>query len=68
MNSVVWNGDNIMEVFAVMHPQKPVYMGKQFSNADQIVGVNTRQGFVVARIGDAIIKHDDGSLDVERAG
>ena len=68
MRSVIWDGDNIAEVIMLMHPQEPVYMGKQFSNADQIVGVNTRRGFVVAQIGDAIVKHGDGSLDVERKG
>lgn len=66
--SIIWNGDNIAEVIMLMHPQEPIYMGKRFSNADRIVGVNTRSGFVVARIGDAIVRHDDGSLDVERSG
>ena len=66
MNSVIWNGDNIAEVIMLMHPQEPIYMGKQFSNADQIVGVNTVRGFVVARIGDAIVKDANGNLEVER--
>lgn len=66
MNRVIWNGDNIAEVIMFMHPQEPIYMGKQFSNADQIVGVNSARGFVVAHIGDAITKNEQGNLIVER--
>ncbi len=62
--SVQWKGDNIIDVYALMTPIVPVYMGKQFSNADEIVGVPTPQGLRVAFLGDWITKCSDGTLAV----
>lgn len=60
MNGVKWTGDNIVKVMEFMHPNKPVYVGRQFSNADELVGVETSEGFKVARIGDWIIRGANG--------
>ena len=69
--AIQWNGDNILELAVFMEPSKPVYLG-QFSNADEIVGVGTPKGLMVARKGDWIHRQEDGSLAVceeaQRAG
>jgi hypothetical protein len=64
MAEIQWNGDNIAEVIMFMHPEAPIYMGKQFSNADEIVGVATPQGLRVAHIGDWITKDDQRRLNI----
>jgi hypothetical protein len=65
---ITWDGDNIMELTAFMSPIEPQYMGKQFSNADEIVGVWTPDGLHVARIGDVITKDASGNLRVRKEG
>lgn len=61
---IQWTGDNIMDVHAFMYPQEPIYMGRQFSNADEIVGVAAPSGLEVARISDYIVRDSDGRLFV----
>lgn len=62
IEAVNWNGDNILEVMAFMHPVEPIYMGKQFSNADELIGIETLEGLMVARKGDWIIRGVKGEL------
>jgi hypothetical protein len=68
--AVVWNGDNIDAVRALLGtanpPQEPHYFW-EFSNRDEIVGVWTVTGMEVARIGDSIHVGADGAPYVVEA-
>lgn len=61
IEAVLWNGDNIRAVMDFMHPEKPVYM-TGFSNADELIGIETLEGRMVAQKNDWIIKGVKGEL------
>lgn len=50
IDAIQWTGDNIDEIAAFMHPQKPI------KKADQTIGIETLEGIMVASINDYIIK------------
>lgn len=58
--AIEWTGDNITEVMAFMDPEQPIHVNSlselRFTNADELVGVNTPDGLKVARIGDSIAR------------
>ena len=56
IDAIQWNGDNIEKIMAFMYPEEPQYMGNQFSNADDIIGINTLEGLMIANIKDWIIR------------
>ncbi len=62
IDAIQWNGDNIFAVSEFMLPTAPVYVGKQFTNADELVGIQTLEGLMVAKIGDWIIRGVKGEL------
>lgn len=62
IEAVKWTGNNIPEIAAFMMPQAPMYMGSQFTDADEIVGIETLEGVMVARKGDWIIRGVKGEL------
>lgn len=61
-----WTGDNIAEVIVFMRPQEPIYVNNlshmKFTNADDVVGIETLEGIVVAAKGDWIIRGTAGEL------
>lgn len=59
--AVHWTGENIEQVMVFMAPEKPIYM-TGFSNADDIIGVETLEGRMVAQKGDWIIRGVKGEL------
>lgn len=59
--AIQWNGDNISDVMMFMYPLKPVYM-ERFSNADDLVGIETLEGLMVASKGDWIIRGVKGEV------
>lgn len=62
IEAVRWTGDNILEVSQFMCPVEPIYVGKQFSNADELIAIDTLEGRMVAKIGDWIIRGVKGEL------
>ncbi len=61
VEAVQWAGDNPEEIVMFMHPEKPRYMD-QFSNADDLMGIETLEGLMVANKGDWIIKGIQGEF------
>lgn len=68
LDAILWTGENIVEVFAFMHPTKPIYVNDlshmNFTNADDLIGIQTDTGLAVAFKGDWITRDDMGDLDV----
>jgi hypothetical protein len=66
IDAICWTGDNIIEVMAFMSPQEPIYVNNlshmNFTNADDIVGIQTLEGIVVASKGDWILRGVKGEL------
>lgn len=66
IDAIRWTGDNIIEVMAFMSPQEPIYVNNlshmNFTNADDIVGIQTLEGIVVASKGDWILRGVKGEL------
>lgn len=56
IEAINWTGDNIADVMAFMSPQEPGYVGKQFSNADDLIAIDTLEGRMIANKGDWIIR------------
>jgi hypothetical protein len=60
IEAIQWTGDNILDVMTFMSPQEPVYVNNlshmKFTNADDLVGIQTLEGLMVASKGDWIIK------------
>ena len=59
IEAMQWTGDNIQDIMDFMRPEKPRYMA-EFSNADEILGIQTLEGEVVAQIGDWVIRGVQG--------
>lgn len=62
IDAIRWDGKDIEPVMAFMHPEAPIYMGEFFSNADELVGIATLEGTMVAQKGDWIIKGVQGEF------
>jgi hypothetical protein len=66
IEAVLWTGDNIIEVMAFMRPQEPIYVNNlshmKFTNADDLIGIDTLEGLMVANKGDWIIRGVKGEL------
>lgn len=66
IEAVHWTGENIGEVMAFMHPEKPVNVNDlshmKFSNADDLVCIQTLEGLMVADKGDWIIRGVKGGF------
>jgi hypothetical protein len=64
--AIRWTGDNIDAVIAFMAPQEPVHVNSlshlRFTNADDLVGIETTDGLAVASKGDWIVRDPDGHL------
>ena len=52
---IKWDGNNIEEVKNFMYPVEPIYM-PGFKNSNEIIGIETKEGLMVANINDYIIK------------
>ena len=61
IEAIRWGGDNIDDIMCFMGSQKPQYMS-QFSNRDDIIGIETLEGLMVANKGDWIIRGIMGEL------
>ena len=61
IEAIQWTGDNIRAVSEFMAPEMPVYMG-EFANADELIGIDTLEGRMVAQTGDWIIRGVQGEL------
>ncbi len=61
IDAVLWNGDNIEEIRAFMHPAEPIYL-PGFTNSDDIFGIQTLEGMHTAQKGDWIIKGVKGEF------
>lgn len=66
IEAIQWTGNNIAEIYSFMHPQEPVYVNDlshiNFTNADDLIGIQTLEGLMVAGIGDWIIRGIQGEL------
>lgn len=60
IEAIQWTGSNIVDVMAFMHPQEPVHVNslspQKFTNADDLVGIQTLEGLMIANKGDFIIR------------
>lgn len=60
IDAIQWTGDNIDAVMGFMSPQQPVHVNSlshmQFTNADDLVGIETLEGLMVANKGDWIVR------------
>lgn len=61
IDAILWDGENIQEVMEFMAPTEPVYM-EGFSNADDLIGVETLEGRMIASKGDWILRGVKGEL------
>lgn len=61
IEAIQWTGKNISAVMEFMLPEEPTYM-EGFSNRDEIVGIQTLAGLVVASLDDWIIRGVKGEL------
>lgn len=66
IQAIRWTGDNIEQVLVFMAPDQPVYVNDlshmNFTNADDLVGIETLEGLMVADKGDWIIRGVKGEL------
>lgn len=62
IDAIQWTGDNIEDVFTFMGDTEPLYMG-EFPDADDIIGIDTLEGLMVAKKGDWIIKEPHPTKD-----
>ncbi|MGC4918670.1 hypothetical protein ACLQ2B_38095 [Streptomyces albogriseolus] len=60
IDAIQWTGNNIDAVMGFMHPQQPVHVNSlshmRFTNADDLIGIETLEGLMVADKGDWIIR------------
>ena len=56
IEAMEWKGDNIAEIQHFMQDNPPIYVGRQFSNADDFLMIHTLEGDHIANIGDFIIR------------
>lgn len=61
VEAIQWNGDNIEQIHSFMSPIEPVYMSG-FKNSDEIIGIKTLEGLMVANLWDYIIKGIQGEF------
>lgn len=61
IEAVQWTVGNIDDIFRFMSPQEPLYLAG-FSDADDIIGIHTLEGTMVARTGDWIIRGVSGEF------
>lgn len=52
---IQWTGDNIQEIKCFMYPIEPMYLA-HYKNSNEIIGIMTNEGMMVANINDWIIK------------
>lgn len=66
VDAIQWTGENIVDVMGFMHPQQPVHVNNlshmRFTNADDLVGIETLEGLMVANKGDWIIRGVQGEF------
>lgn len=66
VDAIQWTGENILAITEFMRPQEPVYVNNlshmKFTNADDLVGIQTLEGLMVASKGDWIIRGIAGEL------
>ena len=62
IEAIHWTGDNIGDVMVFMAPAQPGYVGRQFSNADDLIAIDTPEGRMIAGKGDWIIRGIEGEL------
>ncbi|MFF3497403.1 hypothetical protein ACFYWS_39430 [Streptomyces sp. NPDC002795] len=66
INAIRWTGDNIDAVMGFMHPQQPIHPNDlshmRFTNADDLVGIETLEGVMFASKGDWIIRGVQGEF------
>lgn len=55
VEAVQWTGENIMEIHSFMEPVRPQPI-KGFSNSDDLIGIETLEGLMIARKNDWIIR------------
>jgi hypothetical protein len=60
IEAVQWKG-NIEDIHVFMSPDKPIYMS-QYKNADEILGIETPEGTMIANMNDWIIKGVKGEF------
>ncbi len=62
IEAVQWTGKNIAEIQVFMESDPPVYMN-ELRNADEVIGVQTNEGLMLAKINDWIIKEPFATSD-----
>lgn len=62
IEAVRWTGDNIEAVFTFMAPVRPIYVGGEFNDADDLIAIDTLEGRMIAGKGDWIIRGVAGEL------
>jgi hypothetical protein len=61
IEAVQWTGDNIFDVKLFMDPLEPTYIAG-FTDSDKIMGIQTLEGLMVAKINDWIIRGVKGEF------
>ncbi len=60
IEAVEWTGDNIQEIQMFMEDNPPGYVGRQFTNVDDILMIHTLEGDMAANKGDFVIRGVQG--------
>jgi hypothetical protein len=55
-DAIQWTTGNFIEIMEFMHPQRPIFMGSLFANADDGIGIDTPEGRMIAEKMDWIIR------------
>lgn len=61
IEAIEWTGENIEQIMSFMYPDMPVYM-PGFKNSDEIIGIDTLEGRMIAQKGDWLIKGVKGEF------
>ncbi len=61
IEAIEWDGDNIAEIRRFMAPSEP-HCSAGFTDIDQVIGIQTLEGQMTARVGDYIIKGTEGEF------
>ena len=60
IEAIQWDGNNIFEIMALMHPEKPVHVRRFLTN--DALGIKTLEGLMQADLNDWIIKGVKGEI------
>lgn len=62
IEAIRWTGENIEDIVIFMAPDSPSYIAG-FLNSDDLLGIQSLEGFRIIGKGDWLIKSGDGNFD-----